>query len=137
MKIFHGYFKDLHFTESKLWQPMINANLMVVEVTQLYPLEGHPLCKFTNGPVAGKLIFNDVSQSERTIIEYKGDSHAPTSFKEKRKESDGPFNLDPFRPDMIEFGFEGFLENPPAWVDDWIVKARSFALEVTHFNSTF
>jgi hypothetical protein len=40
------------------------------------------------------------------------------------------------RPDAREYAFEGRVEDPYAWVD-WIIKARSFALEIHWLSAIF
>ncbi|MCP5014124.1 MAG: hypothetical protein GY938_02430 [Ketobacter sp.] len=102
---------------------------MVVPVSGLYVMEGHPLAKGKGGPFKGRLKFIGVRNSTRNICEYIGNPKQPNGFKEPRDIEDGPLEQVMVPEILQEYGFEGFLENPAAWVNDWVVKARSFEFE--------
>jgi hypothetical protein len=131
---FDDHFDGLFFTESVLSAPIVDGNTIRVAVRGLFPIKDHPLVSTTKGPVSGILVFEGVSKSERIFIEYIGDPRKPEGFREPRRESDGPFAAPIVGIQLNQFGFEGFWEMPPAWVDDWVIEARKFALEVTECN---
>jgi len=76
-------------------------------------------------------VFEWVADSRRTVTEYIGDARRHSGFKPPREVVDevppnGAIQID----ELQEFGFEGYQESPSAWVDNWIVRAKSFMLEV-------
>jgi len=128
---FEDDFDGLFFSESVLSAPIIQENTVRVAVRGLFPIKNHRLLKLTKGPINGFLVFEGVARSERILIEYVGDSRKPSSFREPRRECDGPFATPIHGMQLHEFGFEGFWEIPPAWVDSWVVEANRFFLDVS------
>ena len=128
-----GHFEDLFVTEGLYQPPVIRNSDMLIEVENLGLMKTHPLndtgeLKFVP---KSKLIFHDVVSSERVIDKYEVDR-----FTIKKNEQsnlitikDGPFS-DNAASQINEYGLEGVLLEPEAWIRDWIIKARDFELEV-------
>lgn len=129
-----NYFDDLFFTESTLGVPLVEGNVVRVPVYGLFPIRNHPLLQHSNGPVHATLVFEGVVRSERILVEYIGDPKKPEGFRDQRREKDGPFPYPECETERREFGFEGFWETPPAWIEDWVIEARNFALEIANLT---
>lgn len=128
MRRIEGHFGLLHTTESLLGRPQVHNDVLVVPFRQVYPMKGHPITDTTLEHFSGRMIFEGVSSSVRTVWDYIPNSPTPGAVRTPRQESDGPFP-DSAACDVHEFAFEGILDSPEAWVD-WIVRARRFVLEV-------
>jgi len=128
MQTIQNHFDDLYFTESRLGKPMVTCGNLIVPVSGVYVLQGHPLAEKGGGPFKGKLIFKSVKESYRKSSEYIGDPRKPEGFKPTEEVRDE--FADNGVSHVKEFGFEGLYEDPPSWVEDWIVQAESFAFEV-------
>lgn len=131
MREIKGFFDKLHFTESILGPLSIDKEQLRIPVKGLFILAGHPLSRDGFGPFSGNLVFEGTASSRRTITEYIGDAHNPSGFatpydvvdeipKHNGIDTDG----------LFEFGFEGSQESPSAWIDNWIVVARSFTFQL-------
>ena len=130
MGLIRGFFDNLFFTESVLGHPSLNGAQLRVPIKGLFLLAGHPLETEGYGPFTGELVFDGVGNSRRTITEYIGDPRRPDGYKAPREIVDRERLADADHSSLTKFCFEGYLESPGAWVDDWIVTAESFALEV-------
>jgi hypothetical protein len=62
------------------------------------------------------------------LHEYIGDPTSPAGFREFEVVDD--FGAVNDSADLETFAFEGTIEPPPAWIGEWIVRARSFELSV-------
>lgn len=131
MREISEFFDRLHFTESVFGDLSFDGQQLRVPVKGVFLLAGHPLASEGYGPYEGELIFDGVADSRRTVTEYIGDARHPEGFKSPYEVVDRipiekPMETKAFQ----EFGFEGYQESPSAWVDNWIVRATSFALKV-------
>ncbi|MDR8386102.1 hypothetical protein FHJ31_14420 [Pseudomonas sp. Fig-3] len=121
-------FDKLHFTESRLGNPVVEGRTLCIPVDGLLPMMGHPL--MDGGPrlLSGRLIFRGVVTSRRDLTEYIGDPKSPDGFKDEYSVEDLP-------PQSNDSGvcrmylFEGLFDEPVAWVD-WDVLAESFEFVV-------
>jgi hypothetical protein len=129
MRQIPDHFDEIHFTESRIGVPKVVGDSLLIPASGLLLMSGHPLLSQTDGPVSGIMVFKGVETSTRTIIEYIGDPKNPRGFKEPRQEHDGPF-LATTADECREFEFEGLLESPPAWIDNWVVLANRFILQL-------
>ncbi len=129
MRKFAGFFDKLHFTESNFGHPVIEGALMRVPVSGLFVLRGHPLLEEGDGPYSGWIVFDEVRDSTRTVIEYIGEPKITKNFKEPYDVQDGPFPR-AAEDKVTTFEFEGLQLDPRAWIDNWTVRAGSFVLIV-------
>jgi hypothetical protein len=126
-----GFFDKLHFSESVLGPVRIEGTQLRVPVGGVFLLTGHPLESDGYGPYHGELIFDGVVDSRRSITEYIGDPRKPEGFKPPREVVDAlPIKELIDETVFQEFGFEGYQESPSAWIDNWIVRAKSFMFRV-------
>jgi hypothetical protein len=125
-----GGFDTLFFTESIFGKARLDGSRLLIPVKGLFLLRGHPLEANGYGPYEGEFIFDGVASSRRTITEYVGDARKPTGFKPPRDVVDEIPAGDTQTEALQEFGFEGRQESPYAWIDNWIVRAKSFVLRV-------
>jgi hypothetical protein len=125
-----GYFDNLYFTESEFGMLRFDGLRLHIPVKGLFLLAGHPFEIKGYGPYEGEFIFDGVASSRRTIMEYIGDSRNPMGFKPCRDVVDEIPGGDIQTGTLQEFGFEGILELPRAWIVDWIVQAKSFVLRI-------
>jgi len=117
-----GHFEELHFTESNLGAPVLEAGKLRIPVTGLLPLKGHPLDDGRFHPLAGALVFVGVTKSVRKLTEYIGDPKQPQGFKDERVVVD----VDSPASGGTQFLLEGILREPvAAWVE-WEVVAAAF-----------
>lgn len=129
MREVRGFFDKLYFSESVLGSACFDGARLKVPVRGLFLLAGHPLETKGRGPYAGVLVFDGVAESRRTITEYIGDSRKPDGFKPPYEVVDEVPTGAVKTEGLYEFGFEGYQESPSAWIDNWIVRARSFTFE--------
>jgi len=94
-------------------------------------LGGHPLEGEKFGPYQGELVFDHVTDSRRTVIEYIGDSRKPDGYRDPYEVVDDVGGDQPVSSNLQKFTFEGYQMSPSAWVDEWVVMAASFSLYVT------
>ena len=131
----HEKLDHLHFTESTFGQPRFVGSEFRIPVRNLFPLAGYPELAPINGPYAGELVFSGVQESRRKIIEYIGDPRAPLGFAPPHEIIDRiPSSPVHEALDVHEFGFEGCFDSPPAWVDEWRIKASSFRFEAQDYQ---
>lgn len=123
MQRIDGHFEELHFTESKLGPPMLDARTMKISVTGVLPLKNYPMNNDTFHPLSGDLVFIGVTKSTRKVTEYIGDPKHPQGFKEERVVVD--IDVSPDEPNATRFMLEGILQEPVAWVE-WEVVAAGF-----------
>ena len=123
-------FRLLFTTDALYGKPSIAGDSLRICVRELQVMKGHPLHtrSDTNLQILPPchFVFEDVSSSVRILVPYLGD---PTlgKFGKEYSEADGPFSA---RLDGKEYGFEGRMEHPAAWVRDWVVAAGSFTLVI-------
>jgi len=129
MRVYAENFEKIGFTESEFEAPVISGATMRVRAIRLPLLHGHPLLSEGHGPYSGWLVFSGVTHSSRIVFEHIGGPMAPGGFKEPYRVEDGPFPLMENVP-QNEYAFEGRQVDPWAWIDNWIVTAESFRLEV-------
>jgi len=129
MKIIDENFEHLHFSESCLGVPIVRGNDLFVPVSGLYVMSDHPLAVIRGGPFKGVMKFISVSSSSRNIAEYIDGSRSLKGFRDPYDVFDGPFPSSKNEDKLNEYGFEGFLEEPEAWVNDWVVHAKHFIFE--------
>ena len=130
MRDISGSFDKLYFAESVLGAPHLDGGQLRVPVSGLFLLGGHPLEGEGTGPYKGQLMFDGVADSRRTITEYIGDARKPEGFKSPHEVVD-EISWKPAEVELLhEFGFEGYQESPSAWIDNWIVQAKSFTLRI-------
>ena len=129
MILIREHFDLLFTTDCRYSRPIISGDSLRICVRDLGLMEGHPL-RTTRGPNLVNLpnchfVFEQVRSSVRNLTPYIGN---PISgkFGPSYTEADGPFSNNA---DSREYGFEGRLDDPPAFVD-WTVNARCFMLEV-------
>jgi hypothetical protein len=125
-----GGFDKLFFTESIFGQAHFDGSQLRIPAQGLLLLGGHPLEANGYGPYEGELIFDGVASSRRTITEYIGDPRKPTGFKPPLDVVDEIPTSDTQAEELQEFGFEGRQESPYAWIDNWVVRAKSFVLKI-------
>ncbi|MFE1572852.1 hypothetical protein [Comamonas odontotermitis] len=125
MKRIVGYFDHLHFTESRLGEPVVKSGTLTIPVSGLLTLKGHPLNDGTLKQISGYLVFAEVSKSARKLTEYIGDPRHPQGFKDEYLVEDIPPGT--FDENATTYLLEGTLNTPVAWVD-WEVRARNFEL---------
>lgn len=123
-------FEFLFTTDASYGQPIVVADTIKLCVRELNLMKGHPLHTGTGDGLkrlaACHFIFEDVTSSVRILVPYIGDPKVG-SFGEAHTECDGPFGQHTVKQG---YGFEGRMENPPAWVRDWVIVAGSFTLLV-------
>jgi hypothetical protein len=126
MKYISENFDRLHFTESRLGNPLVEGRTLCIPVHGVLPMMGHPL--MDGGPqlLSGRLLFRGVATSRRGVTEYIGDPKNPDGFKDEYSVEDLPPNPSESG-DCRMYIFEGLFEDPVAWVD-WDVLAESFEL---------
>lgn len=126
-----GFFDKLYLSESVLGKVRLDDTQLRIPISGLFLLGGHPLESEGPGPYRGELVFDGVVESRRTITEYVGDSHNPEGFKQPRELIDEISFWVPVAADTFdEFAFEGYQELPSAWVDNWVIRAKSFMLKI-------
>jgi hypothetical protein len=130
MREARGDFDKLYFTESVLGKACLDGSRLQIPVKGLFLLAGHPFEAKGYGPYEGELIFDGVASSRRIITEYVGDAREPTAFSPSRNVVDEIPDSDIQTEVLQEFGFEGYQESPSAWIDNWIVRAKSFVLRI-------
>jgi hypothetical protein len=128
MRTFPGHFDEIHSTECSFGEPILAADSLRVPAPRIVLLGDHPLCWGNDLWVCrGALVFLGARRSRRRLIGYVGDPKAPVSFEPEVEIVDlsGPVDetLETFR-------FEGFSIPRNAWILEWTIEARSFALEV-------
>src|SRR5262249_53769497 len=115
-------FESLFFTEATFGSPTIIGSTMTVPVEGVLPLRGYSPAK-ENRMMSGRMVFEGVERSRRTVVEYIGDPRHPDGFKE-------PYVVEDAFDSKIEgvtyeYAFEGVQEKPRAWVD-WVISAKRF-----------
>ena len=130
MRVVNGFFDKLYFTESILGPVRVEGRSVRVPVESLFVLGGHPLASEGGGPYGGELVFDSVTDSRRTVIEYIGDSRNPDGYKEPYEIVDDLASDKPVTMNSERFAFEGYQIAPSAWIDDWVVTAGSFSFHV-------
>lgn len=131
MSELRGYFDLLHFTESVLGTPHVEGGSLIVPVSGIYLIQGHPLQDRGFGPFSGELVFPGAVSSQRNVLEYIGDSRNPQGFKRPYVARDDLLKQSDSTMARQEFGFEGYQREPSAWIDDWVVKSNSFEFRVS------
>lgn len=124
LKTFSENFENIFFTESKFGELDLVGNVLRIPVSGLFVLMKHPLILSGDGPYEGWLVFEGVSSSSRTVTEYIGGPMAPGGFAEPYHKEEGPFPA--ALETQNEYAFEGRQLKPFAWIDNWVVKAKSF-----------
>lgn len=129
MREIHESFDKLYFPESVLGHGRIERGRLIVPISGLFVLAGHPLQEEGGGPYEGELVFEGVLDSRRTVTEYIGDSRKPEGFKAPQEVVDEVFVAQAEDVSSTQqYGFEGYQDEPSAWIDNWIVQAQSFKL---------
>jgi hypothetical protein len=136
MRAINGFFEKLYFSESELGKACLDGAQLRVSVSGLFLLGGHPLEGEGCGPYEGELIFDGVADSRRTITEFVGNSRKPDGFKPPREVVDEISFEAPVEDTLQEFGFDGYQESPSAWIDNWLVRAKSFELRIEPSSQT-
>ena len=127
MILISGYFNNLHFTECRLGQPVVENNTVKVRVSNLFIMKGHPLSTEGVSLVSGVLVFVGASRSIRKLAEYIGDPKNPDGFKDEYSLTDIEEVGGDERAEL--FRMEGVAEQPLAWIE-WEIRARQFQLYV-------
>jgi hypothetical protein len=137
MREIQGFFDKLYFSESVLGHGHMEGERLIVPIRGLFVLAGHPLQADGGGPYEGELVFDGVLDSRRTVTEYIGDSRKPEGFKAPREVVD---EVSIVQAEDVgstqQYGFEGYQDEPSAWIDNWIVQAHSFKLVLAALPST-
>jgi hypothetical protein len=128
--IVEGYFDRLFLTDSTFGEPQIVGQRLAIPFRGLGLMPGHPLN--TTNQVSylpqGRLVFDRVRSSQRTISEYLR-SPSENAFKPERTViTDGPFP--PVTEPLRRFELEGVSERPPGWIAEWTIEAALFQLEI-------
>jgi hypothetical protein len=131
MRVIDGFFDKLYFTESILGPVGSEGTSLRVPVEGLFVLGGHPLEVESRGPYRGELVFDNVTDSRRTLVEYIGDSRKPDGYREPYQIVDDLAGAKRVTSNLQRFTFEGYQTSPSAWVGEWSVTAASFSLCVT------
>ena len=130
MREIEGHFDGLFFSECVLGPARVQDAVVLVPIKSLFVLGSHPLASELAGPYEGELVFDGAVDSRRRLTEYIGDPRKPDGFRPPREAMDAlPSALSP-SDSLREFVFEGYQENPSAWIDDWRIRARSFKLRI-------
>ena len=129
MREIQGFFDKLYFSESVLGPLSIDGGRLIVPISGLFVLAGHPLQEEGGGPYKGELVFDGVLDSRRTVTEYIGDSRRPEGFKAPKEVVD-EVSADAAQAisSVQRYGFEGYHDQPSAWIDNWVIQAQSFKL---------
>lgn len=129
---FEESFDYINSTESRFMSPVMQEKNLIVLSEQLCLLLSHPVYQaFPRGEYfVAQLVFRNVRKSVRKIREYIDDSKNPVVFKEIELVDDGPFPHSNNCSGLREYGMEGTLVHPTAWIHDWVIVAESFSLEV-------
>lgn len=123
-----GHFDSLTFMQGDFDPVEICGATLRVRAYRVHPGKSYPIeGEFT--PLSGTLVFRDVVSSTRNVTEYVGSPKSGDGFKEPYKVTDICRNVEPTR-DFRQYRLEGLLRSPMAWIDDWLVVARSFEFEI-------
>ena len=122
-----GFFDAIHFTESTLGRPVVDGTVLKIPVRGVSFVAPHPLAGISDR--SGLLVFEGVAESRRTVSTYIGDPRNPSGFQTDTVHVDGPFTSQRDAT-LCDFRFEGLIDDPPAWVKEWIVQAQGFRFEL-------
>lgn len=117
----------LDFFDCDLEHPTVGPDTVTVGVRNLEVLPGHAL-NATDTVIFlphCHLIFAGVTRSERVVYAYDG-GRRTGPFRPAYRVIDGPFSLSSLK-ETREFGLEGVLTDPVAWVD-WTIHGVSCSL---------
>lgn len=127
----HGFFDKLFFSDSALGTARFEGTLLLIPVSGLRLLKGHPLQAEGSGPYRAELVFEGAVDSRKTVTEYIGDPRNPQGFRTPYEAVDEIPARDLAGTDVLgEFGFEGYQEATNAWIDNWVVRAKAFTLRI-------
>ncbi|WP_395373539.1 hypothetical protein [Marinicella sp. W31] len=122
MKKINVDFNDIFFTDGCFEPPTINSHWLCIKVKNIDVVVNlEPIINIKNG----LLLFKNVISSVRHLYEYIGDPKKG-DFKEPYFVDDGQFDSDSH--EINTFKLEGFLLEPPSWIDNWTIKCRNFEL---------
>lgn len=127
--IIKDFFLEISCTESSLYSPVLSGDTMCIQALNVHLFGEHPLRKegYFRIPRC-EFAFIGVGFSQRTIVEYIGDPGNPKGHKPKRTIIDISLGGSSSKE---KYEFEGFLVDPPAWIDRWDVLADEFVLRLS------
>lgn len=135
MTVIENYYDELHFTDCDLSIESLGKDRLVIQVSNLGVLPGHPL-NTTPAMIFithCRLVFGGVRKSERSMHEYIGDPTAGifrTPYTIVDHQSQGQAH----KPGTV-YELEGVLDHPRAWVD-WTIESTAFFMEVEATTSS-
>ena len=129
-EIVKEHFDNIHFTESLFSDPVAEEQSLLIRASRVQLLANHPFFCYFPDLINCVMRFNGVICSRRRICEYICGSNGVEGMKEPSLHEDGPFSSESKKLLVSNYVFEGVLQNPYAWVGDWIVQAESFELQI-------
>jgi hypothetical protein len=120
-EIYFEHLNEIYTTDSSIGSHYIEENDLFFPIRHVMPMLHHPY-RGKEFFLSGLFVFREVYSSFGDIHEYIGDPKKPEGFQSYAvnniyREIDDSL--------VIEYGFEGVSDSPPAWVD-WTIKARAF-----------
>ena len=127
MTIVKGYYDEIHFTESNINGFEFLDGDLIIDIESGLAIYGeHPLADSLKMSEPCRLIFKNVTSSQRDLDIYAGDPKKD-GFKETKTIID-ELNV-PSHKLSQEYGVEGvLLKEPIAWID-WKITAEEFYLD--------
>lgn len=130
MTIVKGYYDEIHFTESNISGfEFVDGDLIINIKSGLAIYGEHPLADSLKMSEPCRLIFKNVTSSQRELDIYAGDPKTD-GFKETKAITDEINSNSSFASKSCqEYGVEGiFITEPLAWVD-WRITAEEFYVD--------
>lgn len=122
--VIQEHFELLNFADSTFGAARINDTSISVHVSGVQAHKEYPLA-LQRRPLSGTLNFSQVISSRRCLIEYIGDPKNPAGFKEPYEITDMISDVN-LRWAVHEYALEGYLLEPSAWIESWIIMAGHF-----------
>lgn len=128
MTIIKGYYDEIHFTESNISGfEFVDGDLIINIESGLVVGEEHPLADSLKMSEPCRLIFQNVTSSQRDLDIYAGDPKTD-GFRESKTIVDD-VNSVLSSESSQEYGIEGvWLTEPKAWIT-WDISAESFCVD--------
>lgn len=121
-------FDRLHFTECTFERMEIVDRDIIIVVSGLYLLGGHPMCGEGAGPHIAEIHFKNVYSSVREVRKYIGDPRNPLGFGDEEKFVDVTV-AEQTSVGALTFGMEGYDRGMNAWIGDWTIVADSVLVQ--------
>ncbi|PRQ06590.1 hypothetical protein [Enhygromyxa salina] len=127
MSISQPDFSELHFTDADIESISERANGVLAVAVRNLIIVTEAVVLGREAPKnipACSIEFHGVSQSIRTIRKYD-ENGQPASETVVIADNVSAVDLDS---STLTFELEGRLKSPPAWIDEWIVKAKGWRM---------